>query len=213
MNIREIKSGMQNVKIISRVAGVGGIREFKRNNGVSGCVSTLLLKDETGFLHLNLWEEKAKLSNKIRLGDIVLVEGAYARERFEEISLNIGKHGILTLNPEDVEAEKIPPYEEKTKKIADVTEERGPVTIVGTIATTPNIREVTTKRGERVSVASFELENGSGEIRVSLWKGLVNLAKDLTIGKEITIRNAYVRRGLGNELELTSRMLTSIEIN
>ena len=210
--INELKVNARDVRVLARVVHVGGIREFTRRNGKTGYVAALLLKDETGLVRLNLWEDKAALSESIQSGDVVLVEGAYTRERFGRINLNAGRQGVLTLNPEVAEAQNLPSLEEKTTKIADIQEEDGPITVEGELVTTPAIREVTTARGQRVAVASFELTDDTGEIRVSMWRRLVDVVKDLTIGTQVKIRNAYARRGLADQLELTSRMLTSIEI-
>jgi len=210
--IKDLKPNMRDVDILARVAHVGRIREFIRRSGEKGRVSTLLVKDETGFVRLNLWEDKAAIYKQIRPGDILLAERAYTRERFGEINLNIGRRGVLTLNPEVAEAEKLPPYEEKTTKIMEIKEEGGPVTVEGILETAPEIREVTTTRGEKVFVASFELGDDTGKIRVSLWRRLVEISKDLTVGNRIKISNAYVKRGFSDQLELTSRMLTSVEI-
>jgi len=211
IKIKELKANLSNVKVLARVLQSGRIQKFRRRSGEMGRFSTLLLMDETGFVRFILWEEKTVLSQQIQLGDVVLVDGSYTRERFGEISLNLGNRGVLSLNPKIEEAEKLP-YKEKTTAIADVREEGGPITVQGILTTKPIIREVATARGERVTVSSFEFRDGTGEIRVSLWRGLADAVGDLTVGTRIKIRNAYVKKRLPDQLELTSRMLTSMEI-
>ena len=212
VKIRYLKPGIREVDVLARVMHVGDVREFKRKTGETGKLCTLLLKDETGTVRLNLWDDKVALSEQIKSGDIVLVEKAYTRERFEETNLNLGKRGTLTVNPEVAEAEKLPSLDdEKITPVAEVKQVGGPVTLEGTLETAPNVREVTTSRGETVAVASFELADDTGKIRVSAWRNLVEAVVDLLPGTRIRIKNAYVRRGLSDQLELTSRMLTSIE--
>lgn len=212
IKIKYLKPGIREVDVLARVMYVGDVREFKRKTGETGRLCTLLLKDETGTVRLNLWDDRTALSEQVKPGDVVLVEKAYTRERFEETNLNFGKRGTLTVNPEVAEAEKLPSLEdEKITPIAEVTQVGGPVTLEGTLETAPNIREVTTSRGETVAVASFELADDTGKIRVSAWRNLVEAVMDLLPGTRIKIKNAYVRRGLADQLELTSRMLTSIE--
>ena len=74
------------------------------------------------------------------------------------------------------------------------------------------MRQVVTSRNEKVAVASFELRDGTGKIGVSAWRKLAEVVKDLTVGTHIRIKNAYVRKGFADQLELTSRTFTSIEI-
>jgi len=210
--IQELRSNMRDVDVLARVVHAGEVREFKRSSGETGQVSTLLIKDETGTISLNLWDEKAALSKRIRPGDIVLAEGAYMRERFGNLKLNIGRRGSLRQNPKLAETEKLPPYEETTMKISEIREEGGPVTVKGTITANPNIMEVVTAKDEKVTVASFELEDDTGKIRVSAWRKLAEAAKDLVAGTQIEIKNAYAKKGFTDQLELTTRSFTTIEV-
>lgn len=210
--IQELRSDMRDVDVLARVVHAGEIREFKRQNGETGQISTLLIKDETGTISLNLWDEKTTLSKQLHSGDIVLAEGTYTRERFGNLKLNIDRRGSLRLNPKLAETEKLPPYIETTMKISEIREEGGPVTVKGLITATPNIREVVTARDEKVTVASFELADETGKIRVSAWRKLAEVAKDLVAGTQIEIKNAYAKKGFTDQLELTTRSFTTVEV-
>jgi len=74
------------------------------------------------------------------------------------------------------------------------------------------VREVVTSRNEKVAVASFELRDDTGKIVVSAWRKLAEVAKGLAVGTRIRIKNAYARKGLADQLELTSRSFTSIDL-
>ncbi|MDH5438588.1 MAG: OB-fold nucleic acid binding domain-containing protein, partial [Candidatus Bathyarchaeota archaeon] len=67
-------------------------------------------------------------------------------------------------------------------------------------------------RDAKVTVASFELTDDTGKIRVSAWRRLAHLVKDLPAGTQIEIRNAYAKKGFGDQLELTTRAFTSLEV-
>lgn len=213
VKIADLKPNMRDVRLIARVAQVGSVREFDRGGGRRGRVSTILLMDETGDVRLNLWGEMAPLAQNVQQGDILLVEGAYTRERFGRVTLNLDR-GTVTLNPKVKEAEGIPPYREREIKIAEIMKlgEGELVTVEGTITASPAVREVTTSRGERVRVAQVELEDETGRVNVSLWRGLAEAVDGLEAGSRVRIRGAYVRRGFSGELELTSGALTTIEV-
>jgi replication factor A1 len=211
--IKKLKPKLRAINVLARIVGIEDIREFKRPNGEIRQVSTLHIRDETGSIQLNLWNEKAKFSKKAQLGDIVLVKGAYTRQRFGKLELNLGTKGTITLNPLLAEAEKLPPYEpKKTKKIVDIKEEGGPFTIEATVASTPELREVTTSRNEKVKVTSFSVSDNTGKISVSLWREHAETAKNLPLGTRILFKNIYAKRGFANQLELTTRASTKIEI-
>jgi len=211
LKIGGLKLKMRDIDLLARVTHVGEIREFPRRYGEMGRVVTLLVGDETGSVRLSLWEDKVETAKKIRSGDILLLQGAYTRERFGELNLNLGQGGSLTLNPTTTEAERLRLLEGRITPIKELKAEGGPVTVEGTIATTPTIREIVTARGQRVKVASLDLEDETGKIRASLWRNLADHMENLKTEDKIRIENAYVKRGLSNQLELTSSILTTVK--
>jgi replication factor A1 len=213
VKIGKLRPKMPFVNVLAKVVRVEELRKFKRSNNDIGQVLTLHLRDETGTVQLNLWNEKAVLVEEVKPGDIVLVEGAYTRRRFEKIELNLGKKGKIRLNPPLAETEKLLSLVEvKAKSIGEIKRVEGPITIEATVATTPAIREVTTSRKERVKVASFIVADATGKINVSLWRQLADRAKELSVGTRILLKDVYVKRGFANQLELTTRASTKLEI-
>ncbi|MEM2936615.1 MAG: OB-fold nucleic acid binding domain-containing protein [Candidatus Bathyarchaeia archaeon] len=211
LKIGELKPKMRDIDLLARVTHTGEIREFPRRYGEMGRVATLLIGDETGSIRLNLWEDKVETAKKIQSGNILLIQGAYTRERFGELNLNLGQRGSLTLNPNIAEAKGLQLLEGRITPIKELKREGGPVTVEGTIATTPTTREIVTARGQRVKVASLDREDETGKVRVSLWRSLADQVENLKAEDKIRIENAYVKRGLSDQLELTSSTLTTVK--
>ncbi len=211
LKIGELKPKMRAIDLLAKVTHIGGVREFPRRYGEVGRVAVLLVGDETGSIRLNLWEDKVETVKRIQSEDILLLQGAYTRERFGELNLNLGQRGSLTLNPDMAEVEGLRLLEEQIISIKEVKEEGGPITVEGTITTTPTIREIVTARGQRVKVASLDLEDETGKIRVSLWRDLADQVENLKAEDKIRIENAYIKRGLSDQLELTSSILTTVK--
>jgi len=207
--IGKITSKSKKASTIGAIKSVYPVSSFKRRNGAAGKVVRLRLEDETGQITAVVWNEKVEQLGEVRIGDSLQVTDARVKERID---------GQLELHVENATQIKtvqrrIPPQiEEETKTVAEIKEEGGPVTVEGTVVTTPTVRQVVTSRGERVSVASFDLRDITGKIGVSAWRKLADMAKNLTVGTRIKIKDAYVKRGFGNKLELTSRTFTSMEI-
>jgi replication factor A1 len=209
--IEDLKPNLQHVDTLARVVQIGDIRQFKRSTTKVGHVSTLLIKDETGYAQLNLWEDAASTSKEIHPRDAILIQGAYTRKRYRSLTLNIGNRGTVILNPEMLGVDKLPPFEEEVTKTVEIKKEGGPITVEGIVASPPTVSEVATSKGEKVSVVIFDLKDNTGMIRVSAWRKLAEIAKNLTTGTTIQIENAYARKGFEDRLELTSRMFTSIK--
>jgi replication factor A1 len=110
--IRDLTPKKRNITVLARVAHIGKARNFTMHSGEIGLVATLLINDESGSIQLNLWQEKARLSEQIQVGDIILIENAYTAQGTGGVSLNLDTGGSFTLNPHIDGAENLPRYEE-----------------------------------------------------------------------------------------------------
>ncbi|KPV62083.1 MAG: Replication factor A [Candidatus Bathyarchaeota archaeon BA2] len=215
--IRDLVSGLSDVTVSGRVIMLHPPKTYTRSDRTEGKFARLLIADKSGTLKLILWDDKTDLveTGKVKQGQIIKVSHGYVREGLDgKLELHVGLRGDIQISPPDAVDSEYPlitQFIEKLK-VTEIKKEDGPVVVEGTIATTPVIREVVTSRNEKVAVASFELRDETGEIRVSAWRKLAEVAKDLTVGTRIKIRNAYVRKGFADQLELTSRAFTSIEV-
>lgn len=210
VKVREVRERSRNVDILARVASIGDLRKLDNSSAETTFLLPLLIEDETGSIRLNLWEDKALLSNQLSPGVAVLVRGAYARKRSGEVALNLDEKGSITINPKIKEAEDLPQHIERVIKLADIREEQY-VTVQGTVATKPIVREVTTKHSEKVKVTSFELSYDTRNVPLSLWRELADSAEKLSIGDHVKIKNIYAKIDLSGQLKLSSSMFTSIE--
>jgi len=210
--IEEITGEHRKASVVGVVQSVQSVSEFKRSDGTSGKVRRLLLRDETGQITVVFWNANVDQLGEVKKGDCLQLLNARVKEKLDgQIELHAENRAQIKTLAEAPFSIQLPPYEEVTMKIAEV-KEGGPFTVRGTIARTPTVREVVTARNEKVTVASFELGDDTGKIRVSAWRRLADLVKDLTAGTQVEIKNAYARKGFGDQLELTTRTFTSVEV-
>jgi len=199
--------------VLGAVYDVYPVSEFKRKDGSSGKVRRLRLRDKTGEVSLVFWNQKVDELGEVKKDDQLRIMNARVKAQPDgQIELHV--ENATQIEKLVSQALPLPPIasNEATRKIADLKEEGGPFTIEATVATAPNVREVTTMQKEKVLVASFDLTDETGKIRMSLWRKHAELGKELAIGTRIKIRNAYAKRGFSNLLELVSRTSTIIEI-
>ena len=204
--VADLRPGQSGVNVLVKVLRVGGIRELR-----TGRVATLVVADETGSIRLDLWDEKADLAGQIRPGDLLLLRNAYVRERRGALVLSLGKMGSLELNPEGLELEVPSVTEAELRPLKDITSEGGPYTVEVVIETAPELREVVTSRGEKVSVASTRVSDGTGEMRLSVWRDLADQLVALPVGTKIRVHNVWAKEGPFG-LELTSGVDSFIEV-
>jgi hypothetical protein len=84
------------------------------------------------------------------------------------------------------------------------------VSVEGEVVARPAVRDVRTKRGDVLRVASFELRDESGRVWVSAWRSHVDDAAGLMVGDAVVLKDVYVKRGFGDQLELSTRSRSSI---
>ena len=191
-----------------RVSVKGAVKElfsastFKRQDSSSGKVMRFVLVDETGEIPVVVWNEKANELEKVIKKDVKLqVVNAKVKKAISEgleIHVDAGTY-VETLMPE-----------EEFLKIADLREGSNSVNVEGEVVTKPILRDVKTSKGELVKLATFELKDETGRTWVSAWRERAEIVKNLKAGDKIVIKNAYVRRGFAEQLEVSTRDATSI---
>ncbi len=78
------------------------------------------------------------------------------------------------------------------------------------MVTEPIVRKVETSSGELVGLAVFELEDETGRIWVSAWREHAETVSRLEVGQKVVIEDADVKKGFGDQPELSTKRATSI---
>jgi hypothetical protein len=86
------------------------------------------------------------------------------------------------------------------------------VNLRGEVTSIPILRSVKTSAGETVELALFELKDSTGTVWVTAWRQHAATAKSLTVGKRVTLKDAYAKKGFGGKLEISTKNSTSIQV-
>ncbi len=93
MTISELRDSMNNVEIEAKVLEISKPRVVKkRATNESLTVATATLIDESGTIHLTLWNEQI---NHVSPNDLVRIENGYINSFRGEIQLNVGRYGKI----------------------------------------------------------------------------------------------------------------------
>ena len=203
IQIKDLVSGLNDVSITGKVMSVYPPKTFKRRDWTEGKLASIVVSDPSGNVRAVLWDKKVDIieKGKIQQEQTIRISHAYVRE---------GQDGNPELHLGDKGSIKI--LSEATKKLSEITSEGGPITVEGTVTTPPEVREVTTSKGEKVRVAVFELSDETGKIRISAWRNMADAVKELTVGNKIKMRNVYAKNGYQNRMEISSRYSTKLEV-
>ncbi len=204
--ISEITQTYRNKRIVlfGTVKEVFPPSTFKRNDASEGKVMHFILKDETGEIPVVVWNEKVEELEKILKKNLPLqIVNARAKK-----AQNGGLE--IHINSETYVGSAEPM--EKFWEIAALKEGLRNVNVEGEVITTPMFREVETSKGETVKLAVFELKDATGRIWVAAWRKHAVSAKNLKLGDKIIIKNAYVRKGFSDQLEISTTSSTEMLI-
>lgn len=188
---------------------IGELREifqestFERKNKTIGKVVRFILADETGEIPVVVWNEKVdEVREILKKGFKLQVVNGKAKK-----ALN-GKLEIHADNETYIDLFK---HEKSFLKIANLKEGMRDVNVEGEVITKPFLRMVKTSRNETVKLTVFEIKDETGSIWVSAWREDAEKAANLKVGDKVTVKNAYVKKGFGDQLEISTKNTTSIE--
>ena len=102
--VRDLVSGLRDVKVTGRVIAVYPLKTFKRSDWTEGRVAHLLIADKTGTLKVVLWDEKTSLVEvgNVEQGQTVRVSHGYVRQgRSGKLELHVGSRGKIRIFPSD----------------------------------------------------------------------------------------------------------------
>lgn len=205
--IRDITEVYRNerVNIVGLVKELFPASSFERRDSSFGKVMRLTLSDETGEISAVVWNEKVdEIEQTLRKNaELQIVNAKVKKAIGESLEVHVDAGTYL---------EMLPPNE-KFSKIADLHEGLAKVNVEGEVATKPMVRDVKTSKQEIVKVAGFELKDETGSIWVSAWRNQADSVKNLKVGDKAIIKNVYVKKGFGNQLELSTRNTTSISVH
>lgn len=178
------------------VGRLSPVSTFERQDLSQGKVMRFSIVDEVDEIPVVAWNEKAdELEKTLSRGVKLCVVCARVKKAMNEgLELHIdGGTYVETVVSE-----------EKPLRIADLKEGMNHVNLLAEVATKPVVKEVRTARDEHVKLASFELKDETGRIWFSAWRKHVEAVCVLRVSDRVRIENAYVKRGFGDQPEIST---------
>jgi replication factor A1 len=191
------------VHLSGTVKAVLGLNKFTRNDQSDGTVMRFILADESGEVTVVAWNEKAQeLEKNLKANTHLQLCNAKVKET---------QNGAIEVHVDFTSFVNVQAAPMELTKIASPTENQS-INVEGVVSTILEIKEVTTAKGEAVKLIVFELKDESGTIRVSAWRQHAEALSGLKIGDKLLLENAYVKKGFGDKMELSTRNATVASI-
>ena len=192
-----------NVHLSGTVKAVLGLTKFTRSDQSDGTVMRFTLADDSGEVTVVAWNEKAQeLEKNLKANTCLQLGNAKVKET---------QNGAIEVHVDFTSFVNVQAAAPQLTKIASLTENQI-ANVEGVVSTVPESKEVNTSKGETVKLTVFELKDESGAVRVSAWRQHAEALSGLKIGDKLFLENAYVKKGFGDKMELSTRSATAVSI-
>jgi replication factor A1 len=192
-----------NAHVSGIVKTVLGSSKFTRSDQSDGTVLRFILADDSGEVTVVAWNEKAQeLEKNLKANTCLQLSNAKVKET---------QNGGIEVHVDFTSFVNVQAAAPQLTKIASLTENET-ANVEGVVSTVPESKEVNTSKGETVKLTVFELKDNSGAIRVSAWRQHAEALSELKVGDKLFLENAYVKKGFGDKMELSTRSATSVSI-
>ncbi|MFX1389696.1 MAG: DUF2240 family protein [Promethearchaeota archaeon] len=192
IDIKDINLNLSSVTIEGKIIQIYPLKEFTRKDGEIGKVQSLNLLDSTGSIRITFWNEDTEKLNGIEVNDVISIGNLYPRLNSldsKTIDLNSNRNTTITKRKKnlDIKAEPI-------KKVKALQKTSGVVSFEGIITSVDNLKTVSLKTGEDVSLLSFIVSDNTDGIRVTLWRDSAEkYSKLLSVGQGISLKDVLVK--------------------
>jgi replication factor A1 len=211
LKVSEVEIGMPSLEIAARVRRKLQPKEFKRADGSSGKVISLVIADDTWTIRTSFWDAAVDLVQKVQPGDIILLKNAYSRAGLGgAVEIHVGGSGAVEVNPKGVSVAELGPTSVKLEKLEPNMD---CLDLVGRVLEVSTPREFTRPDGSRGAVSSVQISDGTAAVRVSLWNEHAARAGEIKAGDVVRLVDAYSSLGQFGSVEVHLGKMGRIEVN
>jgi replication factor A1 len=203
--IADIAPGMDEVKFLAKVVGVGDLRTFERDgdeddDADEGRVINLDVADGTGQVRISFWDRMAQsvADGEVEVGDVLRIKGR-PQEGYSGVEVSVDQAEIDEDAEVDVQVQDIYRVDDLSLGLSDVN-------LRGLVLATDTVRTFDRDDGSEGRVSNLTLGDETGRVRVTLWDEKADRAEELDAGTSVEVVDGYVRERDGDlELHVGSR--------
>jgi replication factor A1 len=192
MDISDINLNLNSLSLEGKIIQLSPISEFTRKDGELGKVQSLTLLDSSGSIRITFWNDNTSKLNNLEINDIILITNLNPRlstlnSKTIELTANRNTTIEKKLGDLDIEGEII-------KNVKKLQDKSGIVSFKGVISSIDNLKSITLKSGEEVSLLGFIVSDNTDGIRVTIWREQAEeYSKLLNVGQGLSLNNVLVK--------------------
>jgi replication factor A1 len=192
MSINDINLNLKSISLEGKIIQKSPIKEFTRKNGEIGKVGSISLLDSTGSIRITFWNDDTEKLESLQINDVISISNLNPKLSSldsKTIDMYASKYTTLKKIQKKMEIEV-----SLIQNIKKLQETKGVVSFKGKITSLDDLKEITSKSGEIISLLGFIISDDTDWIRVTLWRETAeDFSKKLSIGQGLTLKNVLLR--------------------
>jgi replication factor A1 len=190
--ISNINLILNSISIEGKVIQLFPKKEFTRKDGEFGKVQSITLLDPSGSIRITFWNEDTEKLNSTEVNDVILITNLNPRLSTldsKTIDLIANRNTTITKKTKDLDIEG-----KSINNIKELQDINGVVSFQGVITSFDNLKTITLKSGDEVSLLGFVVSDDKDAIRVTLWRDKAQeFSNVLNVGQGLSLKNVLVR--------------------
>ncbi|MFX0022827.1 MAG: DUF2240 family protein [Candidatus Hermodarchaeota archaeon] len=192
INISDINLNLNSLSIEGKIIQISPKREFTRKDGELGHVQSLTLLDSTGSIRITFWNEDTDKLKALKINDIISISNLNPRLSTldsKTIELTANRNTDITKKKGDLDIKG-----ESVKNVKQLQQLKGVVSFKGVLTSVDNLKSITLKSGEQISLLGFIVSDSTDGIRGTIWgEQAEEYSKELTVGQGLSLQNVLVK--------------------
>ncbi|MBD3215046.1 MAG: DUF2240 family protein [Candidatus Lokiarchaeota archaeon] len=190
--IEEINLSQRSISTKGKVLRVTPVNKFERKDGSEGKVRSLHLVDSTGSIRITFWNEDTEKFKEVKKGDNIKITNLNPRQsnfNKREIELFANSNSKIVHINEEIDLKGN--FVDDIKSLQNI---ENIVSFKGIVSSVDNLKKVTLKSGEEVSLFSFVVSDETDGIRVTLWRDLAEkYSEKIENSQGVYLKNVMLR--------------------
>ena len=190
--IQDINENLGSISTEGKVMSRFPVKDFIRKDGQNGSVSSIILRDSTGKVRITFWNEDIEKIENLEVGDFISLTNLNPRKsNYAENRIDVHANSWTKITKKDKDLNLNAKF---IDKIGKLQQEKGYASFQGVITTVEDLRKITLKSGDDVSLLSFTVSDDTDSIRITAWREKADeLSNDIKIGEGISLKNVELR--------------------
>jgi replication factor A1 len=192
ISVKDVNLNLKSISLEGKIIQKSPIREFTRKSGEIGKVGSITLLDSTGSIRITFWNEDTEKIKDLQINNAISISNLNPKLSSldsKTIDMHANKNSTIKKSQKKIDVEV-----GLIQNIKKLQENKGVVSFKGKVTSLDDLKEITSKSGEILSLLGFILSDDTDWIRVTLWRETAEeFSRKLSLDQGLLLKNVLLR--------------------